>query len=153
MTDNEQAEQTDPSAPPSLPPIPPGRKRRPGGGRKKGIPNAKIYEFRDREATCERRRQIMNEYMATHPDFTTPRNGGRDRGGHHPDTVRPGEKRVVFLMLESTRETIKRCAESDGITAIEFMHELAESLRSSGRYAALFAPGTESGQERQTDAQ
>lgn len=153
MTDTEQAEQTDQSASPSLPTIPPGRKRRPGGGRKKGIPNAKIYEFKNREATCERRRQIMNEYMATHPDFTTTRNGGRDRGGHHPDTVCPGEKRVVFLMLESTRETIKRCAESDGITAIEFMHELAETLRSSGRYAALFAPDTESGQEQQTDAQ
>jgi len=153
MTDNEQAEQTDPSAPPSLPTIPPGRKRRSVGGRKKGIQNAKIYEFKDRKATCERRRQIMNEYIATHPDFTTHRNGGRDRGGHHPDTVRSGEKRVVFLMLESTRNTIKRCAESDGITAIEFMHELAESMRSSGRYAALFAPGTESGQEQQTDAQ
>lgn len=156
MTDTEQIEQAEQPVNPiqqPLPPIPPGRKRRPGGGRKKGIPNTKNYEFKDRAATCERRRQIMNEYMATHPDFTPPRNGGRDRGGHHADTVRPEEKRVVLLLLESTRETIKRCAESDGITAIEFMHELAETLRASARYAALFAPGAESGQEQQTDAQ
>lgn len=153
MTDIEHAEHAEQIAlpiPEFSASFPPPRRK---AGRKKGIPNSKPYEFKDRAAICERRRQIRNEYLATHPDYEPPRNGGRDRGGHHPDTVRPGERRVVFLMLESTRETIKRCAKSDGITAIEFMHELAETLRSSGRYAELFVPGTESGQERQTDEQ
>lgn len=153
MTDTEQTEQikqADPSIPASPAPLLPPKSK---AGRKKGVPNTKIYEFRDRAATCERRKEIMRAYIAEHPEFPSVRHGGRDRGGHHADTVRPEEKRVVLLMLESTRETIKRCAESDGITAIEFMHELAETLRSSGRYVALFAPDTESGQERQTDAQ
>lgn len=123
---------------PAIPtPQPEAKSRR---GRPKGRKNGKKYTYKNSELVCKRRREIMQTYMATHPEFSTPRNGGRDRGGHHADTICPGEKRVIMMMPQSVRDTINICAKFDGIPAIELMDRVAGAMRANARYAHLFPP-------------
>ena len=60
----------------------------------------------------------------------------------HCDAAAPGEQRFAMNMPRSSYEIFSKCAIYSGETRIQFLHNLALSLKSDPRYAHLFATPT-----------
>lgn len=67
---------------------------------------------------------------------------GRKPGGKNShvrvDCRFPGEKRTKADLLESSRDIIKRCAQFENKTLVEFLAQTADWLKTSARYRHLF---------------
>lgn len=65
--------------------------------------------------------------------------GHASKGKFHSSNPAPGEERVMFKLLRSSRDTFQRCAIRDNKTMVMFLNDLAKALRANPRYASLFA--------------
>lgn len=128
MTDTDATPQS-----PAIPTPPPEAKSR--RGRPKGRKNGKKYTFSKPMEYISEIRRAQGRKSGGKPGHS-----GRDLGGHHADTICPGEKRVIMMMPQSVRDTINICAKFDGIPAIELMNRVAGAMRADARYAHLFLP-------------
>lgn len=61
------------------------------------------------------------------------------KGEFNRSNPAPGEERVMFKILRSSRDTFQRCAIRDNKTMLMFFNDLAKALRQHPRYAHLFA--------------
>lgn len=65
--------------------------------------------------------------------------GYASKGKFHSSNPAPGEERVMFKLLRSSRDTFQRCAIRDNKTMVMFLNDIAKALRANPRYADLFA--------------
>ncbi len=114
------------------------------------MPMEEIHEIRSRAGRPKGRKSGYHQKISKEK-FSLVRKinaSGPHNAGRFASTISPGEERVVFKMLKSTRDTLNKCAKHEGVSALALLHVIALSLRTDPRYAHLFATPTSQPQTR-----